>query len=68
MVMLMLIIKKTNKLIEIEFTVNCGRYGKHDDNYIKISNRGDVRMGLSEIIEGGDLDFELKESIERLIK
>lgn len=54
--------------ITISFGVDCGRYGYHKSNTIKVSKRGDVRTSLAEIIEGGDIDAQLKRAIENVIK
>ncbi len=52
----------------VKFYLNSPNYLKYyKNNTTKVSKRGDVRMNLSEIIEGGDIDAQLKKSIEKII-
>lgn len=59
-------IKKVKNTTVISFELNCGRYGKHDDNWIEINEFGVVKTHLSEIIDGGDLDCNIQRKLEEL--
>jgi hypothetical protein len=48
--------------ILITFTLECGRYGTHKHNSIRIT-KGGVSLSLAEIIEGGDIEAELEDAI-----
>ena len=52
--------------IVITFTLECGRYGTHKHNIIKIT-KGGINLSLAEIIEGGDIEAELQLAIENKI-
>lgn len=56
------------KALHISFAVDCGRRGVHRANKISISERGDICMGLAEVIEGGDIEHHLRIAIEERIK
>ena len=55
------------KEITITFELNCGRYGTYKNLYIIVNDRGGMEFDLSEI-EGSDVEFMLKESIQNKIK
>lgn len=55
--------------IEFIFDVDCGRYGLHRGQSIKVTNRGNITIDFSETpIERGDLECAIKNQIEKLIK
>lgn len=51
----------------ISFSIDCGRYGIHRNNQIVIMQQ-QVRMDLSDIIEGGDLEWHLEKAIEKKLE
>lgn len=53
-------------LKNVIWNINCGRYGKHADNWIEINEFDVVKTHLSEIIDGGDLDCNIKRKLEEL--
>jgi hypothetical protein len=59
-------VKKEKNSTIISFELNCGRRGRYDDNWIEINEFGVVQTHLSEIIEGGDLDSNIKDKLEEL--
>ena len=59
-----IVIKKSKDSVKIEFTVNCNRYGRHDGNIVIHKDR--VIMNFPEVIEGGDLHYDVKRDIETL--
>lgn len=60
-------ITSTDKEVKITFSIDCGRYGLHRQNEIKI-RKDRVIMDLAEIVEGGDLEYGLKRKIEEQIR
>ena len=61
-------IKLIKKECIITFDADCGRAGVHRNNEIKINDKGFVKMNFCEIIEGGDIESQLKRKIEEYIK
>jgi hypothetical protein len=55
--------KKNGDGVKITFSLNCGRYGTHKNNYIRISREDGVYLSLDEILEGGGVEAELEEAI-----
>ena len=51
----------------ILFNVDCGEYGVHSRNRITI-NKNEVKMSLTEIIDGGDIQYKLKRKLEEYFK
>jgi antitoxin component of RelBE/YafQ-DinJ toxin-antitoxin module len=54
------IITKTPELCTIEFTIHAGRYGIYDENILTVNNFGDVKLKICELLEGGDIDGQVK--------
>jgi hypothetical protein len=61
-------VSMTNGNIVVEFTVDCGRYGLHTGNRVTITHDKKVRMEMSEYLDGGDIDGNLKRAIQEKIK
>jgi hypothetical protein len=60
--------KDKAKNIIVNFSVNCGRSGIEPYNKITITPKKKVTMQLSEFLEGGDIDGNLKIAIIEKIK
>lgn len=60
-------IHKVEEGVEIDFEINCGRYGRHDGR-VSVNDRGGIKINLDETpIEGSEVEGELKKSISKLI-
>jgi hypothetical protein len=58
----------TENGIEIEFEVDCGRWGVHDGGRVSISTTGRIYVTLPEIIEGGGVEDELIEKLKNFFE
>jgi hypothetical protein len=57
-----------NDGIEISFDVDCGRYGLHRDQSIKINDKGYVKINFFDSpIEGSGVESNLKDEISKLL-
>ena len=60
-------LERTESILSILFNVDCGRYGLHRNNIIRVYKNGEIRPDLAEHIEGGDLEGQLKRRLKKLL-